>query len=514
MVTARAVSSIGTKSVASCSFCSLNRTSKNHTLVLKNGATLRVDGDIYVNSSNGGASGACVPDPSDKGKWLVCGDGFDIFGDGGSITARTISVTGGWETHDGNPVKADYRVKMGNGSPCPQAPDPVQQVAPWLPSNVCIHMPQIADPLNDGSVPANMIPVPPIVGKPVAGVNGCPASGVTIPSGTAGSPSILSIQGSVTTKICPGTYYGGIKISGSANVTMLPGVYYIAGGGFLVSGAGSVDGTAGVMIYNSSGTADVVDTQEGVDLVPKSTPGHINLKNAKLKATPDKNIEIDEVVTLTLDPDGGAAPAPTGLVTFFDGNDPIPGCVNLPTTPTSATKSRATCTTSWATFGTKSISGVYYGDAVYNADGDAKTLTIPPPAGATIAPVTIGGSGNVKLYGESSGVYKGLTIFQNRSSTLTITLEPGAGAPACTGSWLTADVPDVDGVDPPAACGPLGGLRGTIYAAHSDALVFITASGLSNLQVISGKIQVDSDADARFAYTPEYFANGSIRLVE
>ena len=56
MVGARAVASVATNSVAQCSFCSLNRTSNNHTLILKNGATLRVDGDIYVNSSNGGTN--------------------------------------------------------------------------------------------------------------------------------------------------------------------------------------------------------------------------------------------------------------------------------------------------------------------------------------------------------------------------------------------------------------------------------------------------------------------------
>jgi hypothetical protein len=66
----------------------------------------------------------------------------------------------------------------------------------------------------------------------------------------------------------------------------------------------------------------------------------------------------------------------------------------------------------------------------------------------------------------------------------------------------------------PAPCGAIGGLQGTVYAAHQDALVRIQASGLANLQVISGKIEVISDANARFAFTPEFFANAKIRLVE
>jgi hypothetical protein len=105
-----------------------------------------------------------------------------------------------------------------------------------------------------------------------------------------------------------------------------------------------------------------------------------------------------------------------------------------------------------------------------------------------------------------------MTIFQDRSSNLTITLSPGSGsAPSCPGDFMTSGVPNGS---PPDPCGGIGGLRGTIYAAQSDALVYITASGLSDLQVIAGRIQVDSDADARFAYTPQYFANGDIRLVE
>ena len=211
----------------------------------------------------------------------------------------------------------------------------------------------------------------------------------------------------------------------------------------------------------------------------------------------------------------------TGGITFFEGNDPIPGCgtVALPLPVVAgpgADKVHADCTTSWPTFGTKAISAVYYGDPVYNAAGDTVTLTISAPTGNDIAPIEIETNGNVKLYGPTSGVYKGLVLFQNRASALSMTINPGAGSSGvtCSGAWLTQDVPDVVGVDPPPPCGALGGLRGTIYSANEAALVFITASGLANLQVIAGKIQIDSDADTRFAFTPQFFANGSIRLVE
>ena len=44
--------------------------------------------------------------------------------------------------------------------------------------------------------------------------------------------------------------------------------------------------------------------------------------------------------------------------------------------------------------------------------------------------------------------------------------------------------------------------------------MLIEASGLAPLQVIAGKIQIDSAANTRFAYNSAVFANGQIHLVE
>lgn len=49
--------------------------------------------------------------------------------------------------------------------------------------------------------------------------------------------------------ISPGVYNGGITITGQANVTMQPGIYYMKGGGFSFSGQGNLVAN-GVMIYN------------------------------------------------------------------------------------------------------------------------------------------------------------------------------------------------------------------------------------------------------------------------
>ena len=58
--------------------------------------------------------------------------------------------------------------------------------------------------------------------------------------------------------ISPGVYHGGITITGQANVTMLPGIYYMDGGGFSFSGQGNLLAN-GVMIYNApSGSSDTI----------------------------------------------------------------------------------------------------------------------------------------------------------------------------------------------------------------------------------------------------------------
>jgi hypothetical protein len=52
----------------------------------------------------------------------------------------------------------------------------------------------------------------------------------------------------------PGVYHGGITISGQANVTMMPGIYYMDGGGFQFGGLGNLS-AIGVMIYSDPKTA-------------------------------------------------------------------------------------------------------------------------------------------------------------------------------------------------------------------------------------------------------------------
>lgn len=73
--------------------------------------------------------------------------------------------------------------------------------------------------------------------------------------------------------LLPGVYTGGISITGQANVTMMPGVYYMDGGGFSYTGQGTLTANE-VMIYNApTSNSDVIDIsgQGAVDITPPTT---------------------------------------------------------------------------------------------------------------------------------------------------------------------------------------------------------------------------------------------------
>lgn len=95
-----------------------------------------------------------------------------------------------------------------------------------------------------------MTPNPPITGAdPVAD----PYVNLPAPPASASdcaSPNTKQISGG-TVALSPGTYCGGISISGGASVTFSPGNYILLGGGLSVSGSGASLTGAGVMFYNT-----------------------------------------------------------------------------------------------------------------------------------------------------------------------------------------------------------------------------------------------------------------------
>jgi hypothetical protein len=88
----------------------------------------------------------------------------------------------------------------------------------------------------------------PLAGLPEPNLSSYPTSPDS--GGTSSKPALRHITGSGTTTLRPGIYWGGLKISGSGNVNMLPGTYIMAGGGFAMSGSGTLTGTD-IFIFNT-----------------------------------------------------------------------------------------------------------------------------------------------------------------------------------------------------------------------------------------------------------------------
>jgi hypothetical protein len=129
-----------------------------------------------------------------------------------------------------------------------------------------------------------------------------------------------------------GTYVGGISVSGNASVTLLPGVYYIEGGGFLVSGQASVSGTGVVIINAPSGPTDTMSfgghsvvtisapssgAFQGVAIFqdptsgdPVSFSGQANVTIAGVFYAPAAPVSITGSAVVTINPGAGTATLP------------------------------------------------------------------------------------------------------------------------------------------------------------------------------------------------------------
>ncbi len=77
-----------------------------------------------------------------------------------------------------------------------------------------------------------------------------PLALLAAPAITTPAHKAVNATGKANLVLSPGTYVGGIKVSGNAKVTLLPGIYYLQGGGLQVSGNAKLTGT-GVTIYNA-----------------------------------------------------------------------------------------------------------------------------------------------------------------------------------------------------------------------------------------------------------------------
>ncbi len=82
--------------------------------------------------------------------------------------------------------------------------------------------------------------------------------GLSLPAPPTPTFAAVHYSSSVPLTLQPGTYVGGIALSGHASVTLAPGVYYLEGGGFSVSGQASVTGSGVTLINAPAGPNDTI----------------------------------------------------------------------------------------------------------------------------------------------------------------------------------------------------------------------------------------------------------------
>ena len=164
-----------------------------------------------------------------------------------------------------------------------------------------------------------------------------PLHSLPIPSATnLASFAAVNIGGVTSQTISPGIYPS-INVSASARLTMNPGIYVITGGGFSVSGTGSVAGS-GVMIYNAgsnynggSGGSYGGFTISGIGAVSLSPPTSGPYAGIFLFQSRDNARAISFSGAAVAALNGGVIYAPSALLTL-SGSAQL-GASNQPTSP-------------------------------------------------------------------------------------------------------------------------------------------------------------------------------------
>jgi hypothetical protein len=175
--------------------------------------------------------GLLLLDPAGSGSLMVTGNGSVAINGSGSVVVDSNATRAAVLTGHGMVTAADIDVTGGTQT--------TGQAGFSAPID---HEPAIGDPF------ALALPSPP-------------------------SPTFAAVNDSGSTPLTlqPGTYIGGIKVSGQGSVKLAPGVYYLQGGGISVSGKGSITGS-GVVIINAPGGSQDTISISGQGTVTLSAP--------------------------------------------------------------------------------------------------------------------------------------------------------------------------------------------------------------------------------------------------
>jgi hypothetical protein len=213
-----------------------------------------------------------TPNTTDPGGFVYVNSLCGIDPPGGSDDdACNNAATGGF-TMNGNPSSLLTEQVFVRGT-CDTNP------GPWADGQVTEGAAEITDSLSGL--------IEPSVVDPKFGRTSCPTGGVLLVPGpgcsfTSNTPATLS----------PGTYYGGIVISGRAEVRFNPGVYYIAGGGIQYQGnddslfevIGGTGGDPGRALFFSTGDPDYGGVCALDPTFPQNSPPQFGLPDGDLPA--------------------------------------------------------------------------------------------------------------------------------------------------------------------------------------------------------------------------------------
>jgi len=430
------------------SFVSLNTLCDKHTLTVRSSGQLTITNATYVDSCDMGH------------------DAFDVFGTGGNITAPSIQVVGGWETHTGNTVTV-------GGTTCPLLnANPPALGTPGTPTVGCPTMgqPVLGDPFANVKAPS--------LGNPACPT---PAYGAA----ASYSPKLFlknSITATQTTLV--------VK---TATPTIDDGELILLGTEklYVVSGGGTVNLTVQRGALGSLAASHVKDTVEIKKIPVTGTKG-----TAALPASCSVPSG-----TVTLDPGTYYGGICIGVATGAECGNKVGGsCPTTSTATANVTLGTGTYTMAGGGFfvcGSSTLSAPKV--LIYNTQDP----TVSTGAGA-IDQILLNTTGSVSLHPQTRGTYAGLTIFQDR--TLGVI---GSGTSCDTkgkdGKTATAlqqaDI-GLGSMASTGANGPLGSLSGTIYSPSSRSIYSDFVGGTANLAVMTSCILIDG-GNSTYDFHPE-----------
>jgi len=170
------------------------------------------------------------------------------------------------------------------------------------------------------SAPRGAITPTPVTGISVAAD---PLASIAAPAvGTTCAQTNYALSGGTVT-LNPGTYCGGIRLSGGATATLNPGTYILDGGGLTLSGGSSISGT-GVTFYNTAGSPgngfEPISLAGGSNIslsAPTSGPlaGILFFEDRSITSTETNDFTGSSSMTLN-----GALYFPTGALKYSGGN--------------------------------------------------------------------------------------------------------------------------------------------------------------------------------------------------